>query len=61
MKFEFDTTNLKRQIQDQPLVAAGIGAALLQGGAKLLNAVSTSRNSKTWRKEVQRRTKNPKK
>lgn len=61
MKFEFDTTNLKNQIQDQPLVAAGIGAALLSGGAKLLNSVTASRNAKTWRKEVNRRTKNPKK
>jgi hypothetical protein len=60
MKFEFDTTNLRKQIEEQPLIAAGIGAGLLTGAAKLLNAVSTSRNSKTWRKEVQRRTKNTK-
>lgn len=60
MKIEFDTTNLKRQIEEQPLIAAGIAATLLQGGAKLLNAVSASRNSKTWRKEVQRRTKKTK-
>lgn len=60
MKIEFDTTNLKRQIEEQPLIAAGIAATLLQGSAKLLNAVSTSRNSKTWRKEVQRRTKKTK-
>lgn len=58
MKFEFDTTRLKHQIEEQPLVAAGIGAALLTGSAKLLNAVSAARNSKTWRKEVNRRTKN---
>lgn len=60
MKFEFDTTRLKHQIEEQPLVAAGIGAALLTGSAKLLNAVSAARNSKTWRKEVNRRTKNSK-
>lgn len=61
MKFNFDTTNLKNQIQDQPLVAAGLGAALLSGGAKLLNAVANNRNSKAWKKEVNRRTKNSKK
>jgi len=61
MKFEFDTTNLKHQVEEQPLVAAGIGAALLAGAAKVLNAVTASRNAKTWRKEVDRRTKNAKK
>jgi hypothetical protein len=60
MKFEFDTTKLKTQIQDQPLVAAGIGAALLSGGAKALNAITNSRNAKTWRREVKRREKNKK-
>lgn len=61
MKFQFDTTNLKKQVQEQPLVAAGIGAALLQGGAKALNAIANNRNSKAWKKEVNRRTKNSKK
>lgn len=60
MKFEFDTTSLKKQIEEQPLIAAGIGAALLSGGAKLLNAVTASKNSKTYRKEVDRRIKNSK-
>ncbi len=54
---KFDLTNLKTQVQDQPLIAAGVGAALLSGGAKFINAVSTNRNSKTWKKEVNRRTK----
>lgn len=57
MKFTFDTTKLKEQIEDQPLVAAGIGAALLTGVSKLMNANTARRNSKTWRKEVDRRTK----
>ena len=57
MKINFDTTNLKNQVQDQPLVAAGIGAALLSGAAKLLNATTARKNSKTWRKEVNRREK----
>lgn len=58
MKFEFDTTHLRKQIEEQPLIAAGVGAAILQGGAKLLNAVANNRNSKAWKKEVNRRTKN---
>jgi len=60
MNINFDTTNLKRQIQEQPLVAAGIGAALLSGAAKLLNANTGRKNAKTWRREVKRREKNTK-
>lgn len=52
---KFDTTNLKRQLEEQPLVAAGIGAALLAGAAKLLNANTARANSKTWKREVKRR------
>jgi len=60
MKINFDTTNLKRQCEDQPLVAAGIGAALLAGVAKLLNANTGRKNAKTWSREVKRREKNSK-
>lgn len=55
MKFEFDTTNLKRQIQENPIVAMGVGAALLNGAAKLMNANTARKNSKTWKQEVNRR------
>lgn len=57
MKISFDTTKLKHQIEENPLVAAGIGAALLSGGAKLINARTGAKNAKTWRKEVDRRSK----
>lgn len=60
MKFEFDTTKLKKQIEEEPLVAAGIGASLLYGGSKMLNALTAMRNSKTWKKEVDRRSKTSK-
>lgn len=60
MKFEFDTTKLKKQIEENPLVAAGIGAAILSGGAKLMNANTARKNSKTWKREVERRYKNSK-
>lgn len=59
-KPNFDTTNLKRQVEEQPLIAVGIGAALLSGAAKLLNASTARKNSKTWRREVKRREKNSK-
>jgi hypothetical protein len=54
---EFNTNHLKRQIEEQPLIAAGVGAALLSGAARLLNAVTANKNSRTWAKEVARRTK----
>ncbi len=57
MKINIDTTNLQRQIQENPLMAAGVGAALLSGATKLLNATTARKNAKTWRKEVDRRTK----
>lgn len=59
-KPSFDTTRLKAQVEENPLVAAGIGAALLSGAAKLLNANSARKNSTTWRREVKRREKNSK-
>lgn len=57
MKLSFDTTKLKTQVEENPLVAAGIGAALLSGAAKLLNANTGRKNAKTWRREVTRREK----
>lgn len=60
MKFEFDTTRLKEQIETNPLAAAGVAAGLLAGASKLLNAVTARKNAKTWSKEVNRRTKNSK-
>lgn len=59
-KPSFDTTRLKAQVEENPLVAAGIGAALLSGAAKLLNANTGRKNAKTWRREVKRREKNSK-
>ena len=60
MKFEFDTTKLKQQIEDNPLAAAGIGAALLAGASKLMNANTARKNSKTWAREVDRRNRSSK-
>lgn len=55
MKFSFDTTKLKEQAEDNPLVAAGLIAALLAGASKLMNANTNRKNSKTWTREVARR------
>ena len=60
MKFNFDTTNLKKQVEEQPLIAAGLGAAVLTGLAKFLQAVAVQRNATTYRKETNRRIKNSK-
>ena len=57
MQINIDTTKLKQQIADNPLVAAGLGAALLNGAAKLMNANTGRKNAKTWRREVTRREK----
>ena len=57
MQINFDTTKLKAQIEENPLIAAGVGAALLSGGAKFLNAITASKNSKTHRREIKRREK----
>lgn len=57
MQITFDTTKLKAQLEENPLVAAGIFAAVLNGAAKLMQANTQRKNSKTWAKEVNRRTK----
>lgn len=57
MQINIDTTKFKQQIADNPLVAAGLGAALLNGVAKLMNANTSRKNAKTWRREVVRREK----
>ena len=59
-KFQFDTSKLKEQAEDQPLLAAAAAAALLTGVSKLLNANTARQNAKTWKKEVNRRSKNQK-
>lgn len=60
MKLNFDTTTLKHQVEEQPLIAAGIVVAALSGVAKLLNANTARKNSNTYRREINRRVKNSK-
>ena len=47
--------NLKRQAEDNPLLALGVGAALLTAVTKLINANTERNNAKTWEREVDRR------
>jgi hypothetical protein len=60
MKFQFDTTKLKEQVEDNPLVAAGIAVMALTGVTKLMNANTARKNAHTYAKEVNRRIKNAK-
>lgn len=57
-KITFDTTKLKQQIEENPLVAATIFAGVLTGAAKLMDANTNRKNSKSWSREVARRERN---
>lgn len=52
--------NLQRQATENPMVAVGVGAAFLQSASKFLNANSARKNSKTYKKEIDRRLKKSK-
>lgn len=51
-------TNLKKQAEENPVVALGVAAAAITAGAKLLDTVTAISNSRTHKKEVNRRIKN---
>lgn len=53
--------NLKRQAEANPVVALGAGAVFIQAMSKLLNANTSRANAKTWKKEVDRRSKGSRK
>lgn len=57
----FDTSAIKAQVEENPLLALGVAGAassgILSGLAKLLNAKTAAKNSKTYRREVKRREK----
>lgn len=59
---KFDFTPFKEQVEDKPLLVAGILSALIPGTisavAQLMRANTERKNSKTWKKEVDRRTAN---
>ncbi len=47
--------NLKRQAEENPIVALGVGAGAVQAASKLLNVYIANKNSNAWKKEVARR------
>lgn len=47
--------NLKRQAEENPLVAAGLAVAAVTAITKLMQANTERNNSKSWAKEVDRR------
>lgn len=46
---------LKAQFEENPTLVIGVASGAVLATAKLVSAVSETRNSKTWRQEVQRR------
>lgn len=48
--------NLQRQAEENPVLALGVGAALITAISKLVDSNSNARNSKAWAQEVARRT-----
>lgn len=48
-------TNLKRQASENPMAALAGGAVFLQAAAKIGTAYAANKNSKAWKKEVNRR------
>jgi cytochrome b len=47
--------NLKRQAEENPVLALGVGAALITAISKLIDSGATARNSNAWKQEVARR------
>ena len=47
--------NLRRQAEENPLLALAVGGALITAVTKLLNASSSHKNSNAWAREVERR------
>ena len=54
-------TRLQTQIEENPLVAIGVGIALLTAASKFIDAAGSAYGRRTWSKEVARRSKSTKK
>jgi hypothetical protein len=48
-------TNLKKQAEENPLVAIGVATVAVTAVTKLMQANTERTNSRTWEKEVDRR------
>lgn len=47
--------NLKRQAEQNPILAIGVGAALITAVSKFIDANSKVKNAKSWERETARR------
>jgi hypothetical protein len=47
--------NLKRQAEENPVLAIGVAAGLITAISKLIDANADMRNSRAWAREVARR------
>ena len=47
--------NLKRQAEESPMIAIGVGIGVLTAASKFLDAAGKAQGRRTWKKEVQRR------
>lgn len=47
--------NLKRQAEENPVLALGVGAGLITAISKLIDSGATASNSRAWKQEVARR------
>jgi len=47
--------NLRRQAEENPILALGVGAAAVTAVSKLIHVGTERKNSTTWAKEVDRR------
>ena len=61
MSLKDDARRIKNRtitaFEENPILVMGMGAAALSGVAKLMNARTNQKNSKTYRREVARREK----
>lgn len=58
---EISLDNLKKQFEENPMAVLSTGAMIATTIVGLGNMATSMRNSRTWRKEVNRRTKMSKK
>jgi hypothetical protein len=47
--------NLKRQAEENPVLAMGVAAGLITAISKLIDSGATLKNSNAWKQEVARR------
>lgn len=54
---KFDTTKLKQQVEENPMLALAVGAAVITAAAKFLDAASAAQGRRAYAKQVNHRVK----